>query len=284
MSYRSIAVHLDAGQRCAARTMLALQLAHRWEARLLGIAATGVPDVRLGLRSDVPDSLEFVPLSAEVLQHRAQGLVTAFAARCSVDRVARVEGRIVVAETVDAVVGQARWCDLVVVGQAEPGVEIDNVAADLPQQTILHAACPVLVVPYAGTFEGAVGQRILVAWKDSQECARALHDALPFLKRAARTTILEIGAAESGTEAAAEARSARDATRAWLAAHGVTADWQTDVTQVAVGDRILSVAADLSADLIVAGAYGHTRVRERLFGGVTRHLLEHMTAPTLFGH
>jgi len=283
MSYRSIAVHLDAGPRCAARTMLALQVAHRWEARLLGIAATGVPDVRLGLRSDAPGALEFVPLSAEVLQHRAEGLVTAFAARCSVDRVARVEGRIVVAEAVDALVSQARWCDLVVVGQTEPGVEIENVAADLPQQTILHAACPVLVVPYAGSFESAVGQRILVAWKDSQECARALHDALPFLKRAARTTILEIAAPEPGTHPA-QTGSARDATRAWLAAHGVTVDWQSDVTQVAVGDRILSVAADCSADLIVAGAYGHTRVRERLVGGVTRHLLEHMTAPTLFGH
>jgi len=283
MSYRSIAVHLDAGPRCAARTMLALQIAHRWEARLLGVAATGIADARLAMSLDTPGAIEFVPLSPEVLQQRAEGLVTAFAARCSVDRVARVEGRIVVSEAVDAVVGQARWCDLVVIGQAEPGVQIESVAADLPQQTIVHSACPVLVVPYAGTFEAGIGQRILVAWKDSQECARALHDALPFLKRAARTTILEIGDAEPAADAPSPA-AARDATRAWLAAHGIAVEWRTDVAPVAVGERILSVAADVAADLIVAGAYGHTRVRERLFGGVTRHLLEHMTAPTLFGH
>jgi len=283
MSYRSIAVHLDAGPRCAARTMLALQIAHRWEARLLGVAATGIADARLAMSLDTPGAIEFVPLSPEVLQQRAEGLVTAFAARCSVDRVARVEGRIVVSEAVDAVVGQARWCDLVVIGQAEPGVQIESVAADLPQQTIVHSACPVLVVPYAGTFEAGIGQRILVAWKDSQECARALHDALPFLKRAARTTILEIGDAEPAADAPSPT-AARDATRAWLAAHGIAVEWRTDVAPVAVGERILSVAADVAADLIVAGAYGHTRVRERLFGGVTRHLLEHMTAPTLFGH
>ena len=283
MSYRSIAVHLDAGPRCAARTMLALQIAHRWEARLLGIAATGVPDVRLAMSIDAPDALEFVPLTAEVLRHRAEGLVTAFAARCSVDRFARVEGRIVEADPVDAVVGQARWCDLVVVGQAERGVEIENVAADLPQQTIVHAACPVLVVPYAGAFDAAVGQRILVAWKDSQECARALHDALPFLKRATRTTILELGDPGHDADAAVVA-AARDATVAWLSAHGVTVHWQTETIEDGVGDRILSLASDLSVDLIVAGAYGHTRVRERLFGGVTRHLLEHMTVPTLFSH
>jgi len=283
MSYRSIAVHLDAGPRCAARTLLALQIAHRWEGRLLGIAPTGVPDVRLAMSIDAPDAVEFVPLTAEVLQHRAEGLVTAFAARCSVDRVARIEGRVVAADPVDAVVAQARWCDLVVVGQAEPDVEIEAVAADLPQQVMLHAACPVLVVPYAGGFEAAPGQRILVAWKDTQECARALHDALPFLKRASKTTILE--SEDPGSDAGDDtAAPARDATRAWLAAHGVAAQWQTDTARVPVGDRILSVAADIGADLIVAGAYGHTRVRERLFGGVTRHLLEHMTAPTLFGH
>jgi nucleotide-binding universal stress UspA family protein len=283
MSYRSIAVHLDAGPRCASRTLLALQIAHRWEARLLGIAATGVPDVRLAMSIDAPDAIEYLPLSAEVLRQRAEGLVTAFAARCSVDRFARIEGRVVAAEAVDAVVGQARWCDLVVVGQHEPGVAIENVAADLPQQAIVHSACPVLVVPYAGSFEQPVGQRIVVAWKDRQECARALHDALPFLKRAAQTTILEVADAESAADAP-ETAAARDATRAWLDAHGIAVRWQTESTDVAVGEIILSVAADLSADLIVTGAYGHTRVRERLFGGVTRHLLESMTVPTLFGH
>ena len=283
MSYRSIAVHLDAGPRCAARTMLALQIAHRWEGRLLGVAATGVPDLRLAMSIDAPDAIEFVPLSAEVLRHRAEGLVTAFAARCSVDRFARVEGRIVAAEAVDAVVAQARWCDLLLVGQHEPDVEIESVAADLPQQAILHAACPVLVVPYAHSNETAIGQRILVAWKDRQECARALHDALPFLKRAAQTTILEVVDPGAGADAL-DTAAARDATRAWLAAHGIAAQWQTEATTVTVGEIILSVAADLSADLIVAGAYGHTRVRERLFGGVTRHLLEQMAAPTLFGH
>jgi nucleotide-binding universal stress UspA family protein len=283
MTYRSIAVHLDAGPRCAARTLLALQIAHRWEARLLGVAPTGLPDVRLAMSIDAPDAIEFVPLSGEVLQHRAEGLVTAFAARWSADRWARVEGRIVVAEPVDAVVGQARWCDLVVVGQTEPGVEIEAVAADLPQQVMLHAACPVLVVPYAGSFEAAPGQRIVVAWKDTQECARALHDALPFLKRATKATILESEDRASGADPGATA-AARDATRAWLAAHGVAAEWRTETTRLPVGELILSVAADLSADLIVAGAYGHTRVRERLFGGVTRHLLAHMTTPTLFGH
>ncbi len=283
MSYRSITVHLDTGVRCTARTLLGLRMARHWGARYLGVAPAGLPGDLLDASVGDAERLAAIQQAAENLHNRAEGLATAFAAHCSVDRFVGVEARVVAAEPVDAVVARARWSDLVIVGQAEPGVDIADVAHDLPQQVILHAACPVLVVPFAGEFNGIVGERMLVAWKDGHECARVLHDALPFLKRARQITVLEL-TDPARSEAPVRDEDARAATREWLAAHDIAVEWRTEASGVAAGDRILFVAADLSADLIVAGAYGHSRVREWLLGGVTQHLLRHMTVPMLFSH
>jgi len=182
-------------------------------------------------------------------------------------------------EAVDAVVRWGRCSDLVVVGQTDTGAPIDGVAFDFPQQALLHAGPPVLVVPHAGMF-ATVGQNVLIAWKGTRESANAVRNALPLLRSAQRVTLVEVGDAPERVAGDDSLMSAK----AWLESHGVKVRAHRELALASVGDQLLSRAADIGADLIVCGGYGHSRLREWMLGGVTRHLLEHMTVPVLFSH
>ena len=125
---------------------------------------------------------------------------------------------------------------------------------------------PVLAVPYAGNFP-AVGERVLIAWNASREAARAVNDALPLLAQAQNVTVLAVNS-RSGIGGHGDVPAADIALH--LARHGVKAEAApTSSGDISDSQALLSYAADISADLIVAGAYGHSRVREIVFGGVT---------------
>jgi nucleotide-binding universal stress UspA family protein len=167
--------------------------------------------------------------------------------------------------------------DLTILGQADPGQEsFKNV---LPEDVVLVSGRPALLVPAVGNFE-TVGQRILIAWNASREAARALCDALPLLAGAQAVTVLSIGSADVIETEYQGANVTRH-----LARHGINATAAAcAAAESGVGDALLSRAADLGADLIVMGAYGHSRIHEWLLGGVTRHVLRHMTVPVLMAH
>jgi nucleotide-binding universal stress UspA family protein len=173
----------------------------------------------------------------------------------------------------------ARTVDLVICGQASPDWPLP--AGFRPEDLIVAGGRPVLVVPYAGTF-AAIGRRVLIAWDGTREAARALGDALPLIAKAEAATIM--------TVCEHEADFARDApslarVEHHLARHGITARHEQNVRgDVPVADLLLSRAADLDADMIVAGAYHHSQFREALVGGVSRELLDHMTVPVLMSH
>jgi nucleotide-binding universal stress UspA family protein len=278
MSFKTIAVHLDDGPRCAIRAALAASLATRFEGKLVGIVPTGVPDVILGMNTALPDGLEVIGLSLAHLRQRAEATAQAFDAQCRALGV-RAESRLVVEEALDALVEHGRCSDLIVVGQADRNQTPSGLALDFPQQVLLHAGPPVLVVPDAGVF-AAVGLNVLVAWKATRESANAVRNALPLLRSAKRVTLVEVGDAP---ERAAGDDSLMSA-KAWLESHGIQVHAQRELALAAVGAQLLSRAAAIGADLIVCGGYGHSRLREWMLGGVTRHLLEHMTVPVLFSH
>jgi nucleotide-binding universal stress UspA family protein len=279
MPCKSIAVHLDSGARCAARVDLAIGLAQRFDGRLVGIAPTGLPDVTIPLNTPIPDVLSLAALSAHAMREQARAAASAFELQCRNAGLTRVESQLAVEPAVDAMVLGGRCSDLVVVGQTDTSNFVDGVPFDLPQQVLLHAGAPVLVVPYVGKFT-APGRKVLVAWKNTQEAARALRAALPLLDGALEVTLAEFGE-ERGDE---RDEPTDDAVAAWLASHGLPVRRRRDPSRDAVGDRLLTLAAELECDLIVAGGYGHSRLREWTLGGVTRHLLERMTAPTLMSH
>jgi nucleotide-binding universal stress UspA family protein len=137
------------------------------------------------------------------------------------------------------------------------------------------------VVPYAGTFK-TIGQRVLVAWNAGREATRAVNDALPLLEGAAKVTVLAINP-HGGLRGHGEVPGADIALH--LARHGVRAEASAIKSDdVEIGALLLSQAADLNADLIVMGAYGHSRLREVVLGGATREILRSMTVPVLLSH
>ncbi|HSE94889.1 MAG TPA: universal stress protein [Methylomirabilota bacterium] len=185
-----------------------------------------------------------------------------------------VEGGLVATATV-----HARYADLAVVGQGLDASELGPEASLLPDELVMTVGRPVLMVPTYGTFP-TIGERVLIGWNGGREATRAVNDAIPLLARARKVTVLAVDPPVGSTPRLPGADIALH-----LARHGITVEAaQTQATDIDVGDVLLSYAADIGADLIVTGAYGHSRVREVILGGVTRHLLRHMTVPVLMSH
>ena len=173
----------------------------------------------------------------------------------------------------------ARAADLVIYPQRS--AEHPLPSGFTPEDLVLAAGRPVLVMPYRADV-ATLGRRVLVAWDGSREAARAAHDALPLLRKAKQVTVLTVGGREADFE---RCRSGLERMRSNYERHGVAARVEETVRgDLAVADVLLSRAADFDADLIVAGAYHHSQLREALFGGVTRALLDHMTVPVLMSH
>ena len=171
----------------------------------------------------------------------------------------------------------AHYADVTVMGQPGDAEEGEDIAPGWIEDVILTSGRPVLAVPYAGKFE-TLGERILIAWNGTREAARAVYDALPILEKAKKTIVFSVNQPQAshipGTDMCA-----------YLARHGVKAEAQHTIARdIQVGDAILNAAADSVADLIVMGAYGHSRLREFVLGGATRQLLNHMTVPVLMSH
>lgn len=183
---------------------------------------------------------------------------------------------------------QVRYCDLVITGQADPE-EVHIGTRDLTSELVLMAGRPIITVPYVGKFE-TVGKRVLVAWDGTREATRAVHDAIPILTTAEVVSVCEVNPPDSAHSTALDIA-------AHLVEHGVNAEAHPTVSKLPkdetavlgarslrVGDVLLSAASDFSADLLVMGAYGHSRIREFVLGGTTRYMLEHMTVPVLMAH
>jgi nucleotide-binding universal stress UspA family protein len=168
----------------------------------------------------------------------------------------------------------ARIHDLAIVLQPEPDrVTFDN---NIPLEILFHSGGPVLFIPY--THKGPfTPNHIGIAWDGSRLAARAVRDAAPFLARAHSITIITVNEAQEGACASALASN--------LALHGLTAAIQrVDVERPNIQPTILSIAADEGLDMIVMGGYGHSRLQERILGGVTRGMVQSMTVPTLMSH
>lgn len=180
-----------------------------------------------------------------------------------------------------ALVELAKSVDLTITGQRPPSSRSEGAARFRPEDIVIAAGRPVLVVPYAGTFE-AVGRRVLAAWDGTREANRALNDALPLLADAEAVTVMFVGAHTRELE---QHHAALERVVRHLQRHGIKATLEETLRgDLAISDILLSRAADLAADLIVTGGYHHSQLREALIGGVSRELLAHMTVPVLMSH
>ncbi len=276
MSYKTILVHIDPGKRCALRIEVAIRLAQQHDAHLIGlhVAAPFQPPGYV-LAEMGPAIVEAHKQSTVLEIARCQ---TEFAGLVEKAGVSNVEWRTATDDPVDAVTLHARYVDLVLIGQTDMA-DGSNAAADFPERLVLAAGRPVLILPSVGRFS-TLGKRILVAWNASREATRAVTDAIPLLQRADKVHVMAVNPqkGEHGGVPGADIGL-------YLARHGVRVEVKTDRgAEIDVGNELLSRAADLDADLIVMGGYGHSRLKEWVLGGATRTILESMTAPVLMSH
>ena len=278
---KDILVHLDATPQSAGRLDLAVDLARRHDAHLtaLHIVDIGMPMIAMA------DGGGGAALAGLIDQMRDTALADAGRIEAAYrDRIRREslsgEWRQAEGMTGELVTLHARYADLVIVGQDDPDGPTTGVAG-LAGDILFGAGRPVLVIPYAGRF-ASTGRRVLVGWNASREAARAVNDALPLIARADAACVLAANP-RRGIDGHGEEPGADIALH--LARHGAKVSVEHRLApDVPDADLLLNHAMDMSADLIVIGAYGHSRLRELVLGGVTRTILKQMTVPVLMSH
>ncbi|MFN7087336.1 MAG: universal stress protein [Burkholderiales bacterium] len=277
MAYKTILVHLDAGERCAARVEAAVQLACRHDSHLIGLNALSVNELSDYVLTGAGSAplIEFRKRAAAEQAARAEAV---FARAVTLAGLTKTEWRTSTRDAVDAVTLHARYADLLVLGQPE-APRTSGVAAGFAEYVTLAAGRPVLMIPRAGSF-ATIGRRVLVGWNASREATRAITDAIPLLQQADVVQILAFNPRpdEHGALPGADIGL-------YLARHGVRVDVKVDHTKdIDVGNELLSRAADLDADLMVMGAYGHSRLKELVMGGASRTVIDTMTMPVMLSH
>lgn len=278
--FKTILVCLGSKDRATALMNVALPLAARHDAHLVGLHV--VPSYSTYASGMVPAEVpaEFYAENRRSMQAEAEAIEGIFANMTRSAGV-RSEWRCEEAATPNQqrVFNRHALCaDLVIAGQAR---DTEWGGGTILVDLIMGSGRPVLLVPYAGRFD-RIGDRVLVTWNATREAARATFDALPLLKEASHVRVLAIDPRDDRSNTGL---APADDLAVTLARHGIKAEAATSFSDtISVADDILSRLADDGSDLLVMGCFGHSRVREMLFGGVTRHILKQMTVPVLMAH
>lgn len=269
---KSILLHLDSSSRCAERVKLARRLADEFHAQVT--AMYGAMPALLRYPPALDASGAALATLVEIDRACRNKAQAAFTAACAGSpRLKWSESDI---DVFNVFTRRSLYADLLILGQrdaADPGA--GELPADFVPSLLVGTGRPALVLPYAGDV-GTIGSTVLIAWKETRESARALAAALPWLHRA-----VNVHAACFGAEARSSLQSLQD----YLNAQGLALSLHAGEPEHGdVGESLLSLAADLHADLLVMGGYGRSRAREWVLGGATRTILQSMTLPTLMVH
>ncbi len=275
MALKSILVHVTNSKEAKARVEAAFALAMDHDAHLTGIGVRSAVQIPGFAAARIPPQvIEDVEARQEADNRAAHEIFDGAASRAGwSDRSGWFEGIGLPSEIVGL---HARYADLTIVGQ-QPVSGADNAEEAFADYLVMRSGRPVLVFPHVGAAK-PIGRNIVVAWNAGREAARAVGDAMPLLEGSDSVDILSIEPEGIGDLPGADIAQ-------HLARHGINAIAKRSVAnKVDAGDVLLNFVADNGADLVVMGAYGHSRVREMIMGGVTRHMLEHMTVPVLMSH
>jgi nucleotide-binding universal stress UspA family protein len=277
--YKTILVHVDETPRSAQRVEIASHLAGKFEAHLVGAAMTGLSAFMFPSAS-IDAGMPPIVFPIELLQAEANRALDVFDQVASSVGVNSFERRMVDDEAGYAMSMHARYSDLVVIGQAAPNEFLPRLRSDFPEYVLLNCTRPVLVLPRSGT-SADIGRSVTVAWNGSAEAVRAITSAIPLLKQAGRVDLVVFNA-DGEPDVHGDDPGADMAL--FLARHGIKVNVIAAKSGRDDGDALLSFAADSGADLIVMGAYGHSRFREFLLGGMTRTALSSSPVPLWMAH
>jgi nucleotide-binding universal stress UspA family protein len=277
MALKDILVHVDGTRSMPGRVRAAAELARTHDAHLTGLYVIDIPVLPSYAEAQIP---------AAIIegQHEAFLAASVAAERIFAEITSKVginpEWRRVEDRRLSALCLHAHYADLLVAGQADPG-DPECVNHGLADHLALESGRPVMVIPAGGAAE-TIGRNILVAWNGKREAVRAVSDAMPLLEAAERVTVVTVNPESDDPENAGI--PAADI-GLHLARHGIDITTENIYgASAAIGELLLDVAGDAAADLLVMGAYGHSRFREIVLGGVTAHVLAHTMLPTLIAH
>ena len=270
MSLKNLLVHLDQGERTAARLAIAASLAREHGARLVGAFGQRGQAQQVGVVSSWPSQEYADARDASKLMFES---LTAGLPRAEWHDINRGSDTEVMRHIIDL----SRHADMVVLGQHD-----ERAKAWLPEQmvgdVILESGRPVLVIPFAGDFS-EIGRHPLIAWSNAREAARALNDALPLIRHCDEATVLSFSARTEEGESSCEGVARH------LADHGIRT--KTEILLVedfGIMDMLLNRVTDRGADLLVMGAHGHIGFPFINRGAGTRYILAHMTVPVLMSN
>lgn len=264
--YSTLMVHFDLDADAAPLIELAGTLAERFNANVTGIVATR-PLVAGTIDTPIPQDVIDGDIDAK--RARIDALEKAFrtALRSRRERL-DFRSQIAIDLPIHFVVRQTRCADLIVTGVNHRQGWVDPVQPPNTADLIMRAGRPVLTVPER--IRTLAAETVLVGWKDTRATRRAVADAMPFLKLARKVIVVEVVDRDDGL---ADARRNTREVCAWLEAHGVVCEPRALTIEDERIAPLTGIAEDEGADLVVAGAYGHSRLREWVLGGVTRDLL-----------
>ena len=269
-----ILVHVRQYQGDPPSVRAATALARRIDARLHGLYVAPIPPAAF----TSPETVAVLVQESDRRFHEAQsaaswwnGLIEAAGARG--------DWQVAQADALDAIVHAARWNDLIVIERPQLKPEAP-LGCGLVSRTVFGTATPLLVVP-EGAQIGTLGERVAILWNGSREAIRAVHGALPVLEQAASVVVID---GEEPPSNGGILHLPRFDLRAHLVDHGVNAVFKPFAPTGERGAALLAAVRDSGADLVVMGAWGHSRIAELVLGGATRHLFQHTDKPLLVAH
>jgi nucleotide-binding universal stress UspA family protein len=275
MTYATVMVSLALDQPNEARLEAAGQIAEKFDAGIVGIAASQFSPPLYFTAGEQAQNL--IDQGQAALKKRMAELEAQFRGATR-NRAKFIEWRSAIDFPARYVLQQARCADIIVSG-GHSDVFADPFALASPKDLVMQAGRPLLVAPDTGNWLDL--RSVLVAWKDTTEARRAIVDSVPLLRKAKYVTVAEI--VEAGDSRPAAVSRVRDVV-AWLARHEVIATELVPETEGAATDQLDRNAADVGAGVIVAGAYGHSRFRELILGGMTQHLITQTARCVLLSH
>ena len=278
MPYKDILIHLDDDKHCEQRTDVALALAKRHGARLKGVAFALNWPIPVYVGIEIP--IDLGDAQQQVIDKTANAVIEKFH-KAAEDAGVEFDSEIITCNVSRAparLAYHARHADITFMGQPDPDDEDVGFYEALFDGVLFASGRPVYAVPYIGKPNLDV-RKAVVAWDGGKKSARALNDAIPLLKDRAQVTVLVVNPEKRGN---AHGENPGEEVKQHLERHGINASVNIEVSpKLSVATVILNYITDNGADLLVMGAYGHSRLRERAFGGVTNTVMHQMTVPVL---
>ncbi|HRY06301.1 MAG TPA: universal stress protein [Hyphomicrobiaceae bacterium] len=279
MAIHTVLIHLNDRRRASRLISAAKAFSGSDNARLIGLhvfsAVPPVAPVIVPFGDDIVQAIEQAESrDAAAIEATFRKLTAAQA-----DRATWICERAAGPDLAHQVMQHGRGADLIVASAADADWEMAPVL-DFPERLAMESGRPLLMIPNEGTFE-TTPSHVVIAWNGSREAARAGFDTVALFGSTVKMTVLAIGDEDGDEDQMASARRFADT----VARHGVSVTLaHRPPAGRSVGEAISAEVAALRGDLLVMGAYGHSRVREFVFGGVSRHVTHHLKLPTLLSH